>query len=589
MDIETKWLLSSDLASTNPYLSEGEMTLDERANLDPIDHGGVGKVNVRAMAKAAQQRGFAFIVFALQLLFVPVIFQSIVLARSIESSEMVRSPNCLASKVADLITWGILGEVQHQRIEAWCRLFTVPKANGLRRLIFDGRKGNKMLKKPPRFRLFTVEELLQTLGSMGEEFYAVVGDIRHHFYGVPITSEMARFYGVRLGKQTLVPRVLPMGSSWAPISAQSVSVMLCAFKESGEDDLGIPMLDSSVPSHIVLKKNGGTVGHVFICIDNIAVISEDRELVDKWEKRLERNVRHLGAVWKEKTRCSSQDFLFLGIQWSNGKWRLDPSRTQRWLNWGVTKSSKLIDVQRLLGVCLWAARVFQVPLFELESELTVLRMLLKDPVRTLLEQEVFLLNASLERVIRNQWKSASECMAMRLYKEKVVVACDASKDTWAWVQLEDGAATASCKGACDPTQHIYFKELHAIAEALHAVQKTGVEVIVLCDNLSVVHTLRKWHGKVAPVPILRELHTLCETRGWRLTLKWVESEGNAANPLTRDRQLDSGRNQRSWLVAVEDNCNVVEEQDAENRGRWGDILPVGDDFKNEGWEEEHQG
>jgi hypothetical protein len=111
--------------------------------------------------------------------------------------------------------------------------FTTPKKLGDERFVLDGRPLNARMSRPPPMELPRLRDLVRDIKAAK---WAVLADGKNWFYQFPISPDVGRFFGVRLGG----PRggrahadaadgfltVLCMGWSWAPYIAQTASAAL---------------------------------------------------------------------------------------------------------------------------------------------------------------------------------------------------------------------------------------------------------------------------------------------------------------------------------------------------------------------------
>ena len=213
----------------------------------------------------------------------------------------------------DLMEWAVLG-VPHRKLKpvATGRLRVISKQDGGKRLIFDGREGNKLLRNIEKFGLSSMEYAIDMIGNFK---YGLVGDQVNWFYQLP-TGEWASAMTVMVvnGVRSLM-KVLSMGTGFAPLCGQTSMSILVLYKEEGEDSLGAPEVFTVIPCNFLLRRAGQVVGIVIIHIDNVFVWTDDEQLRDFWEKRFQRNAKLLRSQWKYLKKVELHDNItILGVE-----------------------------------------------------------------------------------------------------------------------------------------------------------------------------------------------------------------------------------------------------------------------------------
>ena len=201
-------------------------------------------------------------------------------------------------------TGSVLGERGlEEMVMAWVRLTFVPKGEEFLRVILNARRVNKAFKKPTRFKLPSVEELLNIMFAFENPYY-VLGDFRHWFYQLSTNRRLRRMFGVKCGTLERLLNVVPMGWSWAPRVAQAVTMMIVLATEPGEDTLGVDpatYAKEDPPCIVELRLHGELVGHIAVCLDNILVATKSEELAKAWQERLMNKARSANAQWNPKS------------------------------------------------------------------------------------------------------------------------------------------------------------------------------------------------------------------------------------------------------------------------------------------------
>lgn len=178
-DLFEEVLLAPEILSERNIQGRLHNSPCEGIDLDPIEE--VGSINVPLLFQAASRLGFHQIESLLRILVQPEAFLRECVNVELEAAKACAPPpHHLSEKNIERIKdWGLLvKERTKSRIRAFCSLFSVPKSNGKARLIFNGKVGNRLLRRPPHFELFGPAELLRKVFSF-KQFFAASLDIRH--------------------------------------------------------------------------------------------------------------------------------------------------------------------------------------------------------------------------------------------------------------------------------------------------------------------------------------------------------------------------------------------------------------------------
>ena len=421
-------------------------------------------------------------------------------------------------------------------------------------------------------------------------------DIRHHFHRIGINKEFGSFYAVRKGNEWYLPTVLPMGSRHGPALAQTSAISIIAHRlrdDKGklEDDLGLRLPEAAISSVIDIVDPSGrcgpdgsplVVGHIFVCIDNIAVATTSAELTQLWRERLDRNARELGvAPWKEFALWSEANFEFIGLKYINGDWQHCEDRVERWRTaYGasfVRRSAR--DIQRQVGVLVWDCRLRAKHMSHLREVFVIQAAALRGKIPT--EQQWAVLDAFWVELLRNPLRLAGEEIwppVKRQGGETVFICTDASETAWSWCELRCGKVVRLDNGS-NPhgkfpdgidAMKIFYKELYATLLALRSLsgRHRGCTVVIVGDNRGVIGAINKMMGPEAAWPMLDEIRKIILDNEWVPVLKWVESDGNVAHSWTHEEEIEDGREARTWVLATSDSYVPIEQVgETKKRGR----------------------
>jgi len=445
-------------------------------------------------------------------------------------------------------------------------LFTVVKSNGRHRVVVNGKPGNEVLNPPPYFTFFSPWDVVRRLRDL-KTFFAFTLDIKAWFYRIPMHRKMACYYAVAPGGAYKVFRAVPMGASIAPAIGQAATVALILYRESEADDtLGVVMPIEGIPAILVIAQNGSTVGYIFICLDNIAVVCTSRALKESWERRLINNAKALNIYpFKDEgdNQWTESNFHYIGIHYASGRWRHDDDRVSRWLHryGGPQEMAQRLSpetIQCVTGVLVWNVRLRNKHLKHLREIFRAQAKVMDESSPqppTPLDRALFARHW--EDLLRNEWQDAEPLWPLRLTHPVGcrIIVTDASDSKWSWVELLKGGVVRNPSDyfANDlAPQKIYYKELFAVLMALRTLRDEGVrnaKIFLVGDNKGVIGSLLKLLGPPAAWEMIDEVEEICMGMQYELCLRWVESDGNVAHSATHNEAITTYRTNRSWLLA----------------------------------------
>ena len=283
---------------------------------------------------------------------------------------------------------------KHLDTVAYCNGFFVEKSAGLLRVICDARPANAVIDSDGYdFSLFTVETLIRVISNLSaqnKEWHAVNTDLRHWFHQLRLPQCYKKYLVYHLpGGERLVPVAVPMGWTLAPFIAQSVTwgMVLAAgaedvflSKESGlietswkefndKHNTGVP------PTWLPLRDGGG----IFIILDNICVVTNNKDVAEYWKKRIAAQTARFRARLKplDKNKpdgetielltmneTSEKVLTFLGVEWKYNCRRVALKETDDCVMPGELQKTIWKGTHRqlasLLGKVLWWARVSEI-------------------------------------------------------------------------------------------------------------------------------------------------------------------------------------------------------------------------------------
>ena len=559
--------------------------------IDPMDPATLGSARVRVAHTNLQRNGYQTPAETLEPLLSAEAFYSrcVMIGPKPKTCPKLdfRVPR---ENVRDLKDWGLLATVLVAAIVCFGMLFTVPKADGTQRVIFDGRPGNALLARPPYFRFFQPIDLVSALRGLGD-FTASSWDIRHFFYRLKLPPYIGVFYALALVSGLYIPTQVPMGSTHGPAWASAFAFGVVAYREQHESTLGLRVPAGTIPTVLEIVASGVVVGYIWIVIDNILVATSDPDLTKEWRKRIERNGRQLGVhPWKESFDWDQDHLQFTGILYEKGEWRHGEDRIARWTDRhgekGVSPPTEPVPrkgstrksvsqatqvIQKMVGVLVWNCRLRGHHMRNLRECFGIQTRSVAGQATTL--DEWTTVNQHWAAHIANpwsKWDDVNQWPPPHAGRPKRILVTDASDTKWSWLELVEGRVKQSPSGADEnPSGYfdetvrqwkIYYKELITIVlmmQALDASGVTDVDIVLVGDSKAVIGSLKKMMGPEKSWEMLDVVWTLVRKNRWGLQFIWVESAGNVAHSATHDEDIEAYRVQRSWVVATTEGYPIV--------------------------------
>jgi hypothetical protein len=202
-------------------------------------------------------------------------------------------------------------QLRKEFFEALVSGFFVDKSDGSLRVILDGRWANALFDRDyGRFSMFAFATLRQVIDNMchrgrdgrRKRFYALNLDLRHWFHQLPLALRYQLCMGVPLNNLFhLLPNAHPMGWLMSPFIGQNCTWSLVLHNANGNFGHGVDYNflkkhQRGPPSWLPLKGGGG----IFVILDNILVVSPNKEIVEGWMENIVNNCIEFGAKLKLK-------------------------------------------------------------------------------------------------------------------------------------------------------------------------------------------------------------------------------------------------------------------------------------------------
>ncbi len=291
--------------SWSPYQYDGECDAEEPsdtvAELDTIDVANTA--NRLKLLAAARVLAFPAFVLACSILTIPGVFESEVLLEPMQKyGAGMPTPSTTLGIMMKLCTWGLFEDVtlKHVALAMFGIIFTVPKCTKTLRLIFDCRTQNTSCRRPPPVCLPSIVEVLEMARNCR---CIILGDLRHYFHQIGLPENMKKYFAVRCGGRFFRGNTLPMGHSWSPHLAQSISLLLLVHCEEKQLKLfDYTFLNGEkLPTYIPILWKGERAGFACLAYDNFGLFLDidNPQLNAAIASRLVNNARHFGIIWKE--------------------------------------------------------------------------------------------------------------------------------------------------------------------------------------------------------------------------------------------------------------------------------------------------
>ena len=560
--------------------------------LDPIDVAG--KASLGDLLVLAQRHHILFAEHALKVISDLKYFLDVV-KPPINRSRFL-TPSVYEEHLKCLVEWKVYRNVEAGVPLHFARYFAVPKASvpPVARTIFNGASFSKSCQVPPPIHLPDVAVVLKFLADTfrGRKYSAITADIRHWFHQIRLHADISKYFGLCYMKRDskssnlcrrifLLANVLPMGWSWSPFIAQSLSFLLL-LETARRCGLNIDAYTncSELPPFLCWPNFV-----IILWYDNVGVFGADENLVRQFYRQLKAVFNEFSVILKEgefytaaelqvkesdpSTDCDPQkdehrvaSYLGLEFGWRGKRqrggtiefvWRHLKKKTIRWATYAKRTPLTPRDVAAAVGIAVWDCHISLRSLLHIEADIELLRLAGSaarrsswDTADKQLNTEVKSLDISalLDRVLGGAftWRTSEPTPS-----NEVIIASDASKLKWAYLIYKDGfIESASNNGFWNANllvAHIFVKELTAAIWAIEKVLDTTTQptrIIIATDNSATAAVLRRMYSTTA---IGRELtqrimQRLADQR-CVLEVIQVKSEENPSDAPTRSKPVNS--------------------------------------------------
>jgi hypothetical protein len=389
-----------------------------------------------------------------------------------------------------------------------CTVFLVRKKNNTGRLIFDARRVNRRMTRPPPMELPRIHDVIRRILSWES---AAQCDGVSYFYQFGLHRDIRPAFRARLagGRGTINEvqlRRMPMGWTWSPCIAQRVSNHLVR-------DVGVAWVDNFIIGATTLES-----------------------FEEKRKTFKERLLRYNVAV-DDDTLKPSSDFTALGLHFDleNKRYRLTTNAIEKLQATANTEMCTYREYLVLLGTLVWSDYALAKPLWCRAEALAAMREITKkcggryDEPCTWPDYARLDLDRWVSDTIKNEWRSAPAAKGIASFED--LIFSDSSGTECAWLRLKNGTVLEGDQWTRKDNHHIYIGELLALTAGAQRHPKLPF----ITDNLPLKHTLLKGHSSSYMANCI-----LRDTFGdsWPTT-GWVDTLNQLADPYTRGKFFDT--------------------------------------------------
>ncbi len=474
-----------------------------------------------------------------------------------------------------------------------------PKA----RAIFNGKRLSSMMKAPPPINLPSPPEILLHLLLLDnrKKFSILTADWRHFFHQIKLHKDNSDWFCIRLGRKILRWVTLPMGLSWSPYVAQSISwaMIIKMYEECKEWPFALSReaLLRQPPSFLHFA-NGD--GFITIYLDNLIVVGTPA--VMKFFTSRKKVLADCNLCIKEWTEISdvlweTVPAVFLGME----VWRIRTARGTYWLRWrqSAEKVEKWKDafintlwkdsgeknadgtpllnknfkisyrmMMRLCSRILWRQALSLLPLCDFADIINIMRQRSKDKHRGRHNWDSsFEMSAEEHEILCHHFHDINinkpfeqECQDIKKIRKQIFCCSDASSKGWGYVVYKDGEAVANESGigsgvwTREQNYHIFVLEFLAAKKTIEHILSGNVseeqlEIVIGIDNTAVAHVLRnRYTANTFIQNDLAELMMKIRDANCILRVVNLRSADNVADDPSRGRRASNENQARTHQI-----------------------------------------
>ena len=573
--------------------------------LDDVDPKITGHANMSSMQRIFRKSNIVFAIRAVLLLscitsFVMEVNPPDGIRRKETDSRWCTEPT---DHFTQLMSFHLISKIEEGEVRYVSTYFGVSKSSGGARSIFNGKEFSSQCTAPPSTNLPDVTKVLILLDEMsrggGTWPCVALGDIRHYFHQLPMNFGITKFFCLMIKKTFYRWLSLPMGFSWSPFIAQSISIglVLKAMEISGYDISNYNGLPSP-PSCIILRDKTGRIEVLsFVWYDNILIACVDPTKAPVLSHNFrviceaDSNARIQLKEWRffgPKNFSRPADIVlnadptlhdtklpgpkYLGLEFCRWRvnrgddptlhWRIEEKRIRKWYD-----LSKKIDttmtyrlVAKMCGAILWRQHISMAPLCRVVDVISIVRKCGSVCRRRAdWDREVMWSDAEQDALRRRLAVAYTSEWFKRenptLRSSCVIAASDSSKRRWGiciWSPDHQLDYIEGKNWSHDMIKAgIFVKELTAAVMTIERItsQYSHCHIKLLVDNTAAAAVLRKL---ASSTDIGNELASRVDkaltSSHCSLEVIHICSQQNPADDPSRNRPLDVGRVAMMWQV-----------------------------------------
>ena len=504
-----------------------------------------------------------------------------------------------------LESWDLITSENSGVLKYLSTYFEIAKKDETTRAIFNGKSLSRIQRTPPPVNLAEVPVLLRTTARIHDFWQARTSrivapsvwcaDIRHYFHELEISSEISKYFGVACGGLFWAWRALPMGWSYSPRCAQSISwaIVLHNGPACLQEEIEKARSSQHPPSFVHTRDAEGRItGIIFIWYDNFTVITYNNDHHREVVANIENNRKTFGLHWSGAPDSFSPTDLrksedknvkypsFLGVQIRvvfNSRARNGEIRS--YLAWRCedklfTHMKTITDelktptrrlVARAVGYLIWRNYVQSIPLLELAEVIEIARENAPKEVgkrhwddrSPLDERKLSILISYLNSAVADtRWYTADARVLNQTSIFRVV--SDSSDDVGAFIFYDQSGGIRyqhswhwKSFGSGAEKMKIFLKELMAATIAIEKAAEVGYDSVhIAVDNTAAGFVISRGYSKVKYAnELLRRIFRAVPQS--HIIATHIRSIDNAADPLTRGRPLNDTRTTASWSCLLE--------------------------------------
>jgi hypothetical protein len=341
-------------------------------------------------------------------------------------------------------------------------------------------------------------------------------------------------------------------------------------------------------------KNGGAV---FVCIDNIFVITSDEKVKTEWKTRivemsqkfhavLKVQNKETGSVFDEATftKKGNQSIIFNGIKFSrHGRNTKEPIDEVESLQNNNPWRGTFRELASIMGQCLWTHRVRGKKLIDLENFLSLYKHAFPDENSQWDDQvpAETINNVFFQQQLKKNYDECREEGTLAPYPKKrpvktlVYLATDAALEEkkaanylgamWSYAEVHDELqprfensrdsaeslpeSVPHISSRRHDQTHIALAELEAVIFAIEEMKKQRMlpdVFMIAIDSMAARGMISRGFSKVDEARVL--LKKLDELIGDKIVfLHWVKSEENPADAPSRQKESWDAKQQKLWF------------------------------------------